>query len=192
MRVIVFDIETANIFQDVGSRDPAALTISIVGAYDSASDTYSSYSVPELPKLWELIAKADALVGFNSNHFDIPLLNKYYPGDLTHIKSIDLLVAVKNSLGRRIGLDALAEATLGKNKSSHGLQATVWWKEGKEAEVRAYCLDDVRITKELYDYALAHGHFKYKDFGTVREIKIDTSGWGAPAERAALTHTLPW
>lgn len=192
MRTIVFDIETANIFQDIGSRDPALLTISIVGAYNSETDTYSSYSVPELPRFWKLIESTDALVGFNSDHFDIPLLNKYYPGDLTHIKSIDLLAEIKKSLGRRIGLDAIAEATLGKKKSSHGLQATVWWKAGEEEKVREYCLDDVRLTKELYDYVLKEGHLKYKDFNTLREIKIDTSNWITAPSPATLTHTLPW
>ena len=71
------------------------------------------------------------LIGFNSDHFDIPLLNKYYPGDLTKIKSLDLLVEVKRSLGRRLRLDTIAEATLGMKKSGHGLEATRWWKEGK-------------------------------------------------------------
>ena len=77
LRKIVFDIETANIFDDVGSNDPVKLDISIVGAYDSATDSYESYSVEELPKFWAIIERADMLIGFNSDHFDIPLLNKY-------------------------------------------------------------------------------------------------------------------
>ena len=55
-------------------------------------------------------------MGYNSNHFDIPLLNKYYPGDLTRIKSIDLLEEIRKSLGRRLRLDSVAEATIGAKK----------------------------------------------------------------------------
>jgi DEAD/DEAH box helicase domain-containing protein len=192
IRKIVFDIETANIFDDVGSNDPTKLDISIVGAYDSATDTYTSYSVEELPKFWSVIERADMLIGFNSDHFDIPLLNKYYPGDLTKIKSLDLLVEIKGALGRRLRLDTVAEATLGAKKSGHGLEATRWWKEGKHDLVRKYCLDDVKLTKEIYDYALKNKELKYIDFGEIKNIKLDTKDWEKIEEKPALTHTLPF
>ncbi len=192
IRKIVFDIETSNIFDDVGSNDSTKLDISIVSAYDSKTDTYESYSVPELTKLWPLIERADMLIGYNSDHFDIPLLNKYYPGDLTKIKSLDLLVEIRKSLGRRLRLDTIAEATLGINKSGHGLQAVQWWKEGKEDLVRKYCTDDVKITKEVYDYALKNKELKYKDFGEIRTIKLDVSDWEKIKEPVAMTHTMPF
>ena len=43
MRKIVFDIETSNIFSDVGKNDPALLNISIVAIYDSETNQYYSY-----------------------------------------------------------------------------------------------------------------------------------------------------
>ncbi|KKS28137.1 MAG: hypothetical protein UU89_C0045G0009 [Parcubacteria group bacterium GW2011_GWC2_42_11] len=189
---VVFDIETANIFDEVSSNDPAKLDISIVGIYDSLTDTYSSYAVSEFGKLWPIIERADMLIGYNSNHFDIPLLNKYYPGDLTAIKSLDLLAEIRSSLGRRLRLDSVAEATLGINKSGHGLEAVQWWKEGKEDLVRKYCLDDVRITKEVYEYALKNKEVNYKDFGDIKKIKLNTKDWEKIAEPSALTHTLPF
>ena len=91
MRKIVFDIETSNTFFDVGKNDPALLDMSIVCIWDSEADAYSSYLVDELPKLWPIIERADLLIGFNSDHFDIPLLNKYYPGDVTMINRLDIL-----------------------------------------------------------------------------------------------------
>ena len=189
---VVFDIETSNIFDDVGSNDSTKLDISIVSAYESSTDTYESYSVPELTKLWPIIERADMLIGYNSDHFDIPLLNKYYPGDLTKIKSLDILVEIRNSLGRRLRLDTIAEATLGINKSGHGLQAVQWWKEGKEDLVRKYCTDDVKITKEVYDYALKNKELKYKDFGEIRTIKLDVKDWEKIPKPAVLTHTMPF
>ncbi len=178
MRKIVFDVETKNIFQEVGSNDPAALDISVVCAYDSATDSYTSYLEKDFKNLWPLLEQADLLIGFNSDHFDIPLLNKYYHGDLGKIKSVDLLKEIHKSLGRRIKLDNVAEATLGKNKSGHGLEAITWWKQGEIQKIIDYCKDDVKITKELYEYALKNGHLKYKDFGgKIMEIKLDTSHW---------------
>ncbi len=67
-----------------------------------------------------------------------------------------------------------------------------WWKEGKYDEVKKYCIEDVRVTKDVYDYALKNGSLKYKDFDGVREIKLDTSKWEKPADTPALTHTVPF
>lgn len=189
MRYIVFDLETQNIFAEVGSSEPAALDISVATLYDSVTEIYTTVTVNELDQLWPIIEKADALVGYNSNHFDIPLLNKYYPGDLTLIKSIDLLEEIKNSLGRRLRLDNVAQATVGAKKSADGLQAVRWWREGEVKKIMKYCEQDVRVTKNIFEYALTHGHVKFKDGTRRREIPLDTSNW-LVKEDVALTHSL--
>jgi len=191
MRKIVFDIETSNTFQDVGKADPALLDLSVICVYDSETDKYTSYIQEELTNLWPIIEKTDMLIGYNSDHFDIPLLNKYYPGDLTLIKSLDILKEIKSSLGRRLKLDSVAQATLGKKKIGDGLEAITWWKNGEVEKVKKYCEEDVRITKELYDYALKNGVLKYKDLGETRNIKLDTSLW-EEKEGGSITHTLPF
>jgi len=190
MRKIVFDIETRNLFQDVGSNDPKDLDISVVCVYDSETDAYTSYLQEDLPKLWPLIEKADMLITFNGDHFDIPLLGKYYNGDLTKIKSLDLMVEIKKVLGHRIKLDTIAEATLGRNKIGHGLEAIAWWNEGKIDEIIKYCIEDVRITKDVYDYAMKNGILKYKDMGVIKDIKIDTKDWEKKNEVSAMTFSL--
>ena len=177
MKALVFDIETRDIF-DAVKKNPEDLSISVVCAYHEPTNSYSSYTVEELPKLWDLMKeKVDTLVGFNSNHFDIPLLQKYAPFPLSEFHSIDLLEAVKATLGRRIKLDWIAEGTLGIKKSGHGLEAVEWWKRGEVEKIKKYCLDDVKITKEVYQYALSSNTLKYKDFGIVHTIKIDTTPW---------------
>ncbi len=189
MRYVIFDLETQNTFQDVGSNESTALDISVGTFYDSATDKYTTVTIDELQTVWPLLEQADALVGYNSNHFDIPLLNKYYPGDLTHIKSIDLLEEIRKSLGRRLRLDSVAEATVNAKKSGHGLQAVRWWREGKIDEIKKYCEQDVRVTKKVFDYALAHGHVKFKDGSRKRDIPLDISHWMIK-EDAAMTHSL--
>ena len=92
-------------------------------------------------------------------------------------------------MGRRIKLDTVAEATLGVNKSGHGLEAVTWWKQGKFEEVKKYCLDDVRITKDIYEYALKNGLLKYKDAGAIKDIKLDVSKWETKSG-STITHTL--
>ncbi|MBX4198720.1 ribonuclease H-like domain-containing protein [Candidatus Parcubacteria bacterium] len=191
MRKIVFDIETKNVFADVGKHDPSLLDISLIAIHDSETDSYSSYVEDELGKLWPILERADMLIGFNSDHFDIPLLNKYYHGDLTKLKSLDILKEIYKSYGRRMKLDQLAEGTLGKKKIGHGLEAIQWWKNGEVDKVRDYCIDDVRITKALYDHAREHGKLVFKEGGKLNEIKLDTKDWEKPIENK-LTFTLPF
>lgn len=189
MRYIVFDLETQNIFQEVSSSDPAALDISVATVYDSETDKYTTVTIDEIDTLWPIIEKADVLVGYNSNHFDIPLLNKYYPGDLTQIKSIDILEDIKQALGRRLRLDSVAQATVGAKKSADGLQAVRWWREGKIKEIKKYCEQDVRVTKKIFDFARENGYVLFKDGHRKREIKLDTSHWEEKGD-SAMTHSL--
>lgn len=191
MRKIVFDIETKNVFSDVGKNDPTLLDIAVVAIHDSLSDTFSSYLEEDLVKLWPILERSDMLIGFNSDHFDIPLLNKYYPGDLTKIKSLDILKEIREAYGRRMRLDQLAEGTLGKGKLGAGLEATDWWKAGKIEKVRDYCVNDVRLTKELYEYALRHNKLIFKEGGTSNEITLDTGSWEEP-DKHSLTFSLPF
>ena len=191
MRKIVLDIETKNFFDEVGKYDPTLLDIAIVAIHDSETDTYSSFLEEDLPKLWPILENADMIIGFNSDHFDLPLLNKYYPGDLSNIKSLDILKEIRASYGRRMKWDQRAEGTLGKNKTGHGSDGMVWWKQGLTDKVRDYCIMDVRLTKELYDYARANNKLIFKEGNTKNEIKLDTSKWEDKLEKK-LTFTLPF
>lgn len=191
MRAITFDIETISDSQVRGKLDIAEQELTVIGIHDSENDTYTAYTRDELPQLWPILERADMLIGFNSDTFDIPVLNRYYPGDLTHIYSLDLLREVANALGRRIRLDLLAQATLGRGKSGDGLKAGEWWKAGEVEKVKKYCIEDVRLTRELYDYAIAHKSLKYKDLRDIREIKLDTKSWHPKDSSASLTHALP-
>ncbi|MBP9816856.1 MAG: ribonuclease H-like domain-containing protein [Candidatus Pacebacteria bacterium] len=192
MRAITFDIETKAASMVRGKFDTSAMEVTVVGIHDSETNEYSAFFVEEFTKLWPILERADMLIGFNSDSFDIPILNRYYPGDLTKIKSLDLLTEVYNVLGRRVRLDTLAQATLGRGKTGDGLKAVDWWEQGLFDQVKEYCLEDVKLTRELYDYARTNGNLKYKDLREVREMKIDASDWENGGSSPSLTHTLPF
>lgn len=189
MKKVVFDIETKNIFADVGRADPLLLDISLVGIYDYETDQYLTFLQEDFPKLWPYIEKADLLIGYNSDHFDIPILNKYYPGDISKIKSLDLMAEIKKSLGRRIGLGNVAEASLGVGKSGNGLEAVEWWKTGEIDKIKKYCIDDVKVTKDLYEYMKKNKGVHYKDGQQTMSLSIDTKGWD-DTQDAGMTFSL--
>jgi len=192
MRKIVFDIETRNIFQDVGSSNPVDLDISIVCLYNYETGTYESFLQEDFPKLWPILDKAELLITYNGDHFDIPLLNKYYEKetgrDLNKVRSLDILKEIRNSYGRRMKLDQVVQGTFGVAKDGDGLQALVWWRNGEIEKVRKYCLEDVKFTKDVYEYALKNKKLMFKEGPFLKEIKLDTKHWEVAPE--ARTQSL--
>lgn len=191
MKKIVFDIETKNTFSEAESNNPADLDISLVGIYNYEKDEYLSFLAEELGDLWPILEKTEMLIGFNSNHFDIPLLNKYYPGDLSKIKSLDIMHEVKKVIGRRVSLNQISKATLGKGKIGKGLDAIKWWKAGDIENLRKYCLEDVKITKEVYDYAFQNKKLKYKGGSDISIVPLDVSSWET-SQKNSMTFSLPF
>jgi DEAD/DEAH box helicase domain-containing protein len=192
MNYVVFDIETQNTFEEVGSTDVTDLDISVVSVYEKNTDKVLSFEIKEFSEMWPIFERADAIVGYNSEHFDIPLLNKYYSGDLNQLKSIDLMVFLKESMGKRPKLDNVAIGTLGSMKIAHGLQAVEWWKKGEIDKIKKYCEEDVMITKKIFEYALKNKSLKVKarEGDRIDEVQIDTSTWEDTSDSNAITKSL--
>ena len=53
------------------------------------------------------------------------------------------------------------------------MKAIKLYAEGKIVELRSYCLDDVKITKEIYDYGRDYGSVKYTDLQGVKDVLVD-------------------
>lgn len=160
---IVLDIETRNTFQDVGAYNPSLLDISLIGVYFYETDTYESFLQEDLPKLWPRLERSDRIIGYNLFGFDYPCMQRYYTGNIMSLPTIDLLKEIETNLGYRIKLDDVAHATLGVGKSGHGLMAVEYWKKGEIDQLRDYCLQDVRVTKDVYEYALRHQEIFFND-----------------------------
>lgn len=173
---VVLDIETQNWFTDVGANDHSLLKISVIGCYFYGTDEYRAFEEPEFSELWPRLEKADRLIGFNTISFDYPVMNNYYSGDLQKFQTLDILLEIQKSLGRRIKLEDVAQATIGEGKSGYGGQAVEWWKEGKIKEIKDYCIQDVLITRKVYEYGLKYGALAYWDrTGERRGIPVDFS-----------------
>ena len=161
MLQIILDVETKKIFDEVGGFFPDRLGISFVGVCVregfSGPGEMQSYFEDDLPKLFPLLEKADVVIGFNIDNFDMQTLVPYYTGDITRIPTLDLLTRIKDSAGHRISLDAVATETLGIGKSGSGLDAVKYYNEHKWDELEKYCLQDVAVTRDVYDYGRSNG-----------------------------------
>lgn len=176
---LVIDLETKNSFADVGGEiNIKKLGISVAGVYSYNQNEFFALEEHELPKLEDMLKNTDHLIGFNINHFDIPVLEPYLREDsLKGIMVTDMFVDAVNFLGHRVGLNALAKATLGESKSGHGLEALQWFKDGRVEDVKKYCLDDVRLTKNLYEHGKAKGFVLFESYTDGRIHSIPVS-WG--------------
>ncbi|MEI6477559.1 MAG: ribonuclease H-like domain-containing protein [bacterium] len=170
--IIVYDIETQETFADVGSRDPKKLHISVIGAYSYKDNEFMSYTEDELPLFWRRLEQCDMIVGFNNKGFDDQVCAAYFP-EITKVYSFDILAEVYKNLGFRVKLDNIAQATLGLGKSGDGLKAVRLYAEGKMEELRSYCLDDVKITRDIFDHGKQYGKLRYGDLAGVKEVEVD-------------------
>jgi len=160
---IVLDIETRNTFQDVGAYNPSLLQISLIGCYFYETDTFETFLEEDLPKLWPRLERSDRVIGYNLFGFDYPCMQSYYTGDLLKIPTVDILVEIEKRIGFRVKLDDVAHATLGVGKSGHGLLAVEYWRKGEIDKLRDYCLQDVKITRDVYEHALANQKIYFFD-----------------------------
>lgn len=190
---VVFDIETQNSFADV-NNDFKKLKVSVVSLYRSDTNTYHSFTEAELSQFWPIIEKADRIIGYNSEHFDLPVLNNYYLGDLQTLPHLDIMKVIKEELGFRLKLADLAAATLDDvNKSADGLQAIKWWKEGKIDEIKKYCEQDVKVTKDIYDFGRENKQLFYKTLsGETTPFAVNFEPSVTPTTANTINLTLPF
>ncbi len=170
---IVFDLETQKSFDDVGGRGQNhLLKISVLGLYSYADDKYYCFTEDEVYKAGEMFQEADQIIGFNIKNFDFEVMRPYVNYDIHGLPHLDILNEVEKLVGHRLKLDNLAQTTLGVGKNGDGLEALRMYKQGRIDELKKYCLNDVKVTKDLYDYVLRHGKLLYKDYFETREMRI--------------------
>lgn len=198
-REVVFDIETQNTFEEVGAGNHRGLKVSLVVTYSYEDDTFRTFREEQLKDLWPVLERAERLIGYNSKFFDVPVLQNYYAGDLSKIPHLDLLEEIRRSAGFRPKLDDIARATLNTQKSGHGLQAVEWFKQGEWDKIEKYCIDDVRITRDVYEYGKTHKQVFYPDLqNNIKPIpvkftpeKVFAAGGMAP-QGGGMNMTLPF
>ena len=194
MDTLVFDIETQNFFTDpdVGWDNYAALKISVVCVYSFKQDKYFSFEENEMEACAELFASASTIIGFSMNRYDVPVLNHYfqrlgklpsgkYAPKVWEMERIDLLDEIELVIRDRVSLSRLAEANLGEKKDLHGSAAIAMYREGKMAELKEYCLKDVRLTKELYDLSRKQHYLMVPSKSTGEMVKVEFAKTAAPS-----------
>ncbi len=162
--IVIFDLETKRLLNEVGGRQHVRkLGLSGAVTYSSADGEFHRYLEKDVQDLVAELRNADLVVGFNVLRFDYEVLQAYTAFPLRSIPTLDMLEEIYRRLGFRVGLDALAQATLGTQKSADGLMAVRWYRQGELEKLLDYCQQDVEVTRQLYEYGRKYKHLKFKD-----------------------------
>jgi DEAD/DEAH box helicase domain-containing protein len=171
--MIFLDIETQNDWTGGQVFTTAEQKISYVGVIDENDVSYDFWEA-DMAKLEPMLRSTDMVVGYNLIGFDIPIIGNYLGKDIMDIPQLDLMVAVYKKLGFRPKLDGLLQATFGVGKIGTGADAVRYYASGQLDKLKEYCLEDVRLTKRLYEFGKEKGYIKYFDRGGfAKELKID-------------------
>jgi len=180
MKQVILDVETIRTFDQVGGYHPEKLGISFVGVIErdgfEGKGKEHRFFEEDLMKLWPLLESAGVVVGFNTEGFDFLALQPYYAGKVGQLPSLDLMAKIKESVGHRISLNAIAVQTLGAKKSGSGLDAIRYYANGELEKLADYCMKDVEITRDIYDFGREKGYLKFLNkWNDLVEAKVDFS-----------------
>lgn len=169
---LVLDLETQREFSEVDGRRPELLGVSVVGVYSYSKNRYDAYTEETIHQLEPRLRDAELVVGFNHIRFDFPVLQPYVSFPLDQVPVLDILDDVVKVLGHRVSLNSITTETLGHGKSGDGLEAVRWFREKRFDLIAKYCLNDVKITKEVYDYGRECGILFASNKAGVNRLEI--------------------
>lgn len=175
--MLVFDLEIEKAIPDKnGKREPGieyatgwddpTMGIACLCCYDYVEDRYRVFSKGNLDEFRRLVESHDRVIGFNCKAFDNRVCS--WSGiEVPEEKCYDLQVEIwaAAGLGPRFewpshtgfSLNLVARANGLNGKSGNGAMAPIEWQRGNVGAVIDYCLEDVRLTKQLLDRVIRRG-----------------------------------
>ena len=183
--ILVLDVETQKSFKEIGKSKAIGLSklkVSVVCAYDYLTGEYASYEEKDMMQFDQRLQTAGLLIGFNIRRFDMQVLQPYLFKTVDQFPVLDLLDDIEKARGHRASLDSVARATVKEGKSGDGTEALALFKEGRMEELKKYCMDDVRLTKNVYEYGCREGKIYFTSTWDFKTYEIPVNWKQATSE----------
>ena len=183
--IYIIDVETQHL---IGDRPINQLGVACLCVYDVAGDAYAITApecaqagapAPQWTEWMGRIGNADLVVGYNVQ-FDLevlsPWLGKVWPlwapvllrrttagkpaGGELGPNVWDLLLAIRKASRNGVAgsLGDVAFRTLGETKLGQGAHAPALWRAQRYADLHTYCMNDVRLVRNLLRQVKQHGY----------------------------------
>lgn len=164
MNYVFFDLETQNLFDDVGGRaNVSQLKMSCGVTWSEKRGDFAVYWERDAPALIRELQSAAKVIGFNLKGFDYLVLQPYAPNvRFASIPTLDMFFDLRQTLGFAVGLENVASATLGTGKSADGVQAVEWFRAGELDKLAEYCKMDVDVSRRVFEFGRDNGFVYYK------------------------------
>jgi DEAD/DEAH box helicase domain-containing protein len=139
--------------------NPAGFGLAVAVTWDSVLG-YRAWPESQVSPLVTYLAGFPIVVGFNVLRFDYGVISAYSPDvyRLLSASTVDMLLELRHYLGRWVGLDSVARATLGRGKTATGAMAPEWYRTGSWDSLVTYCTDDVALTRDVYLFGKRYGY----------------------------------
>ena len=170
---LVLDLETKRTFEEVGGRNFGELGVSVCCIYGYSDNQYRHFLENELSRMENHLLDCKLIVGFNVKRFDLPVLQPYFTVDIEKLPVFDILDDLTQRIGHRVSLDSVAQATLNVGKTAHGLDAIRFFREGNWEKLKSYCENDVKITKDVFDYGCEQGEVFYFSREGNKKVRVE-------------------
>lgn len=171
MDTIILDVEIQHdpTSPEYGWDATDRLGVSVAAVYEYATRQFRVYGPDRLDALRQRVAAAEQVIGFNTTDFDLPVILGISRADWTASphraaflpRSHDILQHIWGTLGTKFqrgwNLDTVCGCTLGRHKTGNGAAAPLLFQAGRWGELVDYCLTDVALTRDLYDFISTHG-----------------------------------
>ena len=171
-KIAVFDLEIKEPIEECsrGWDSFDEMGVSVLVLFDYREMRYRVFADENILEALNILNQYDLVVGFNTVKFDWKVLNATYHYEKSRAsKDFDILREIWLSLGLNpdvfnpathggYSLDNVAYETIGLRKSGNGAYAPYLYQQGKWAELIDYCLQDVKIEKELFEFIVSNGY----------------------------------
>lgn len=201
---LVFDLETQRSAQEVGGwSNIAEMKMSVGVVWDSKQQKHCIYYEAQVMNLIDHLLSGPIVIGYNHLGFDYTVLSGYYSTEkerknilnkLKNVDNHDLLTDIKERIGKRVRLDAVARPTLKVGKSADGLLALKWYKEYLDGDqeklqmITDYCKQDVEVTRDVFLFGVHHKQIYYED--RIEGIKPIVVDWGNKTESETVQDSV--
>lgn len=196
MRFMYFDLETRKHAEDLcpcGHNPDCAhetgwdslrrgeggvSSLALWDSQDSWCHLYDDFTIQAAARHLE---QADVVVGYSSERFDVPVVEGLIGRCLVLRHHCDLYAELARTLAQQgfVGtkgdctLDRIAKRNLGRGKINHGGNAKELASKGRWAQLHAYCMSDVQLTRDLFLHICEHGGL----LGPRGFVTLDIPAW---------------
>lgn len=171
-RIAVFDLEIKTPIDQCsrGWQSHDEMGISVLCLYDYTTNRYRVFDDLNQEDAKSILYNYDYVVGFNTVNFDWKVVKASWSSHGKRAsKDFDILREIWISKGlnpdvfnpRTHGgykLDDVAADTIQMRKSANGELAPIMYQDGRFAELFDYCLEDVRIERTLFEFAVENSY----------------------------------